>query len=135
MPANLGFHFLSSRLRQQISLNNEDIPYHSSVDCQESNEGFEYVTANDRGDAFFRADLIGSACSCFALFFVGMIILTDKRIRGHPNNIIAFICMSDAFTYFQYITRFVVCGFDLNQYFNYVFALTIQYPIYYIFEE
>ena len=64
-----------------------------------------------------------------------MIILTDKRIRGHPNNIIAFICMADAFTYFMYITRFLVCGFDLNQYMNWLFATTVQYPIYYVLME
>ena len=79
--------------------------------------------------------MIGSGCSCAFLFFVGMIILTDKRIRGHPNNIIAFICMADAFTYFMYITRFLVCGFDYNDHANWLFATTVQYPIYYVFIE
>ena len=87
------------------------------------------------GSVFFRADIIGASCSCALLLFVGLIILTDKRVRGHPNNIIAFICMADSWTYFQYITRFLICGYDLNHYANWLFATTVQYPIYYVLME
>ena len=57
-----------------------------------------------------------------------MLILTDKRVRGHPNNIIALILMADAYTYFQFLTRYIVCGYELNQELDKLFALTVQYP-------
>ena len=103
----------------------ENIPIHSSLDCIDGDGGEEYVGVDHRGDAFFRANLIGASFSFCGLFLVGMLILSDKRIRGHPNNIIAFICMSDAFTYFQYMTRYVVCGFDYNTELNKLFATTV----------
>ena len=62
-----------------------------------------------------------------------MLILTDKRVRGHPNNIIALILMADAYTYFQFLTRYIVCGFSLNQELDKLFAFTVQYPFLMIF--
>ena len=119
-----------------IASDDDDLPYHTSLDCVDlTGDDDQYVHSIDAGSTFFRADLIGSSCSCFLLFLVGIIILGDKRIRGHPNNIIAFICMSDSFTYFQYISRHLVCGFGFNDWMNWLFATTIQYPIYYVIEE
>ena len=123
MPANVGLHFLESHLRiSNLQKEDPNLPYHSSLDCVDDEE---HVGNWNIGSVFYRADIIGASCSFAFLFFVGMIILTDKRIRGHPNNIIAFICMADAYTYFQYITRFLVCGYDLNQYANWLFATTV----------
>ena len=134
MPANIGLQFLADfkSFSQQTQSEDQPIPYHSSMDCMDDQT---HVGTSHVGSKFFRADIIGASCSCAFLLFVGLIILTDKRVRGHPNNIIAFICMADSWTYFQYITRFLICGYDLNYYANWLFATTVQYPIYFVLIE
>ena len=90
------------------------------------------MSSEDRGEFFYNIDCIGSALSCLLLFAVGMLILSDKRVRAHPNNIIALILLADSYTYCQYLTRFIVCGFNLNAGLDRLFCVTIQYPIHYV---
>ena len=90
------------------------------------------MSADDVGTNWYRADIIGITLSLVSLSFVSFAILTDKRIRGHPNNIIAYICLCDAYTYCQYLNRYIICGYDLNRYLEVLFSWTFMEPYYYI---
>ena len=92
----------------------------------------DHVSPDDAGTNWFRADIIGISLSLVSLSFVSYAILSDKRIRGHPNNIIAYICLCDAYTYCQYFNRYLICGYDLNQYLEVLFSWTFMEPYYYI---
>lgn len=58
------------------------------------------VSLDDKDDLWFKLDLAGFCLSFCALSIVGMSILCDKRIKTHPNPLIAMICLSDAYNYF-----------------------------------
>jgi hypothetical protein len=44
------------------------------------NPTLEYVNMNKKGMPYFKTDISFAAVSCFALFFVAALILTDKRL-------------------------------------------------------
>lgn len=67
-----------------------------ALSCHETEKS---VSHNDVHETFFTLDLIGFSISFIALSVVGLVILCDKRLRTHPNEIIAFICLSDAYNY------------------------------------
>ena len=77
-------------------------------------------------------DIIGITLSLLSLSAVSIAILSDKRIRGHPNNIIAYICICDAYTYCQYLTRYIICGYNLTKPLERLFSWTFMEPYYYI---
>jgi hypothetical protein len=77
-------------------------------------------------------DMIGFTLSFLALSLVGFVILSDKRIRTHPNGLIAFICLSDAYNYFQILSRYIYCGYGWNQYLDQFFTNTVLMPFYYV---
>lgn len=64
------------------------------------NPTLNYVNRNKIGLPYFRADICFATVSCFALFFLASLILTDKRLQGHPNKLIAYVFMCDAYTFF-----------------------------------
>ena len=82
----------------QIELGNEDdvLKQIGTLDC---NNNDSTVSSDDVGSTWFRLDVFGICLSLFSLSFISYAILTDKRVRGHPNNIIALICLCDAYTY------------------------------------
>jgi len=63
---------------------------------------------------------------------VGFTILSDKHLAEHPNKIIAYTCLCDAFNYFQYASRHVTCGFNYVEWLSKFFAVTVQQPINYL---
>ena len=71
--------------------------YDTAVNCNRSDHT---VSDDDRGTTYFRIDVIGLTISFLALTVVGFAILSDKRVKAHPNKIIAYICLSDAYNYF-----------------------------------
>mmetsp|Transcript_27446 Transcript_27446/g.34100 ORF Transcript_27446/g.34100 Transcript_27446/m.34100 type:complete len:89 (+) Transcript_27446:165-431(+) len=75
----------------------------------------DYVTEATRTLTWFRIDIGCIIVSMLALSFISWSILTDRRIRGHPNNIIALICLCDAYQYAQYLNRYFICGFGLTK--------------------
>ena len=103
-----------------------DSNHTETIDCVQwdSDEG-KVVSEDDRGRTYYQLILICAFISFVLLFSVGMLILSDKRIRGHPNNIIALILMADAYTYFQFLTRYIVCGYEMNEMLDQLFASTI----------
>ena len=97
-----------------------------TIDCIQSQIDEEnVVSADDKGRIYYKLICLCTFISFVLLFSVGMLILTDKRVRGHPNNIIALILMADAYTYFQFLTRYIVCGFELNKELDILFASTV----------
>ena len=72
----------------------------NELDCYDDPfDSVHHVTERDKGSFWFRADLVGISISLVSLCFISFAILADKRVRGHPNNIIAYICLCDAYTY------------------------------------
>ena len=97
-----------------------------TIDCIQSQIDEEnVVSADDKDRIYYKLICLCTFISFVLLFSVGMLILTDKRVRGHPNNIIALILMADAYTYFQFLTRYIVCGYELNQELDILFASTV----------
>jgi len=81
-----------------------------------------------QGSLWYQIDVSAIFLSLLSLSFVSWAILWDKRIRGHPNNIIALICLCDAYTYCQYFQRYVVCGYGWNFFFTKLFSWTAVIP-------
>ena len=100
-----------------------------AVNCNPSNQTVSY---DDVGDLYFRMDIAGFTISFIALFSVGLVIISDRRIRTHPNELIAYICLSDAYSYFQILSRYIYCGFRISQYLYVIFSYTFLWPYYYV---
>ena len=84
----------------------------------------DYVNTNDPGKPFFRADFTGAALSAGALLIVALLILSDKKLGAHPNKIIAYVFLCDAYLFFEFLTRYVVCGYNWNSIITYIYAIT-----------
>ena len=88
----------------------------------------DYITDDKEGEAWFRIDIACISLSMLSLSFISWSILADKRIRGHPNNIIALICLCDAYQYAQYLNRYFICAFDLTKQLRMLFSYTVMVP-------
>ena len=131
----VGDFFNQAQTENKILFASNECPVNDvlQVDCQHdpdpwdpSNE--DYVTADEVNDTWFRIDIACISLSMLSLSFVSWSILTDKRIRGHPNNIIALICLCDAYQYAQYLNRYFICGYDLSDKLQWVFSKTVMLP-------
>ena len=101
----------------------------TAINCNRSDHT---VSFDDQGTTYFQIDVIGLTISFLALTVVGFAILSDKRVKAHPNKIIAYICLSDAYNYFQILSRYIVCGFGLSYRLDYFFSQTVLKPYYYV---
>lgn len=90
-----------------------------------------HVSDDDKGLLAFNVDMALSLASAMMLAFVALLIFTDKRLQAHPNILIAYTCLADAFNFFNFFCRYVTCGYGLNVYLDYLFASTVQYPYLY----
>ncbi len=107
-----------------ISFANSTI-YSQVLTCNPSNV---YVSSDNRGTFAFRFDIAAALASSFTLAFVAGLIYSDPKLRKHPNDLIALVFICDSFTFFQYASRFLLCGLSLSEWYNYIFAITAQYP-------
>lgn len=46
----------------------------------------------------------------------------------HPNKLIAIICLCDSFSFCQFVTRYITCGFGYAHYLSWFYATTVQKP-------
>ena len=99
------------------------------MDC---NPDEDHVSSDNQGAAWFRADIAGIILSLCSLSFVSFAILSDRRVRTHPNKLIAYICLCDAYTYAQYLNRYIICGFRLNLGLERLFSWTAIQPFFYM---
>ncbi len=118
-------HAMSLKSDDDTTLGYDDY----SVNC---NPGQATVSNDDVGETYFRLDIAGFTISFIALTCVGLVILTDKKLRTHPNELIAYICLSDAYNYFQILSRYIYCGFQISTYLDVIFSHTFLWPYYYI---
>ena len=86
---------------------------------------FDYVTEEDGGTTAFIIDSIGSSLSFLALTGIACIILSDTKLQAHPNMLIAKKCMCDAFIYYQFFNRYMVCGHQWNNLADRFYARTV----------
>ena len=98
-----------------------------TLDCVDSSDR---VSAADKGATWFQLSIIFTFISVVSLSFVSLAILSDKRVKTHPNNIIAYICLCDAYTFCQFLNRYIICGYTLNIYFERLFSWTFLVPYY-----
>jgi len=80
-------------------------------------------------------DLFGVSLSFVSLSLISLAILSDKRVSSHPNNIIAYIMLCDAYTYCQYLSRYIFCGYNLNSNSEALFGYTFVKPYMYVTME
>ena len=102
--------------------------YDDYVDTVDCNDDDTHVSSDDAGTTWFRVDIFGISLSLISLIFVSFAILADKRVRSHPNSIIAMICLCDAYTYSQFLQRYFYCGFLLNIKMERLFSWTVVEP-------
>ena len=120
------------RYEQKLLLNSTDIStddghlVYFTKDCSDDDD---HVSTDDAGTFWFRLDIFGLSLSFISLSFISYAILSDKRVRSHPNDIIAFICLCDAYTYCQYLNRYFICAFDLNTNSDWLFGATFLEPL------
>ena len=102
------------------------------MDCAPDNE---FISTDDVGEKWFRMDLFGVSLSFVSLSLISLAILSDKRVSSHPNNIIAYIMLCDAYTYCQYLIRYICCGYSLNSGSEWLFGATFVKPYMYVTME
>ena len=91
------------------------------------------MSHDDLGEFYFRLALVGFTISFLALCLISLAILTDKRVKeSHPNRIIAYICLCDAYNYYQMGSRYIYCGFQVSYYLDIIFSETVLRPCYYM---
>jgi hypothetical protein len=78
------------------------------------NPADSYVSDDDVGSKFLTLDIIASIASSFSLGFVALLIFSDPKLQKYPNDLIAVVFVCYAFIFFQYATRYLICGFDLS---------------------
>ena len=84
----------------QIGSSNQNMKDYSdrTINCNPSNST---VSSDDSDELNFILDVCGFIISFLALCLISVAILSDKRVReSHPNKIIAYICMCDAYNYY-----------------------------------
>lgn len=72
--------------------------------------------------------MLGIALSAATLSFISLAILSDERVRAHPNKLIALVCMCDAYTYNMFFNRYLICGWGLNYGLTRLFSWTVLQP-------
>jgi len=92
-----------------------------------------YVNIRSPSDAaWFTYDTVSASLSTISLAFIALLTLSDKRAQTHPNKMIAYVCLCEAYTFCQFVTRYVVCGYGYSRYLNWFYAITVQYPYVYL---
>ena len=63
------------------------------------NPTINYVNYSKLGLTFFNLDVTAATLSMFALTTVALIILSDEKIKAHPNKMIAYVFLCDAYLF------------------------------------
>jgi hypothetical protein len=90
-----------------------------------TNSSHVFVNSNFVGTTSFNVDLSLSTLSAISLGLVALLVLADERIQAHPNLLIAYNCLLDAFNYANFSSRYVACGYGLDPYLDNVFYTTV----------
>lgn len=75
--------------------------------------------------SWYFYDISSAGLSSVALFLVAILILSDRRLHAHPNKLIAYICLCDSYTFMQFVIRYLLCGYGLSEYANWLYAITV----------
>jgi hypothetical protein len=63
------------------------------------NPTIDYVNLYKSGLPFYQVDLTAAGLSFFALLIIALVILSDDKIKAHPNQMIAYVFLCDAFLF------------------------------------
>lgn len=67
--------------------------------------------------------------SALSLLLISSLILLDKRLQMHPNKLLAYACLCDAYGFCQFATRYMVCGHSWSGNLDMIYANTVQVPM------
>ena len=59
-----------------------------------------YVSLKNAGSPFFRLDIAAASFSTVALLIMAILKLSDEKTRAHPNQMIAYVFLCDAYMFF-----------------------------------
>jgi hypothetical protein len=59
----------------------------------------DYVNAGNAGTPFYRIDVAAASLSMIALLTIALIILNDEKLKAHPNKMIAYVFLCDAYLF------------------------------------
>ena len=79
--------------------------------------------------AWFTYDVVASMISAMSLLLISSLILLDKRLQMHPNKLLAYACLCDAYGFCQFATRYIICGYGLSHDLNIFYASSVQVPM------
>jgi hypothetical protein len=63
------------------------------------NPTIDYVNLYKSGLPFYQVDLIAASLSVLALLIIALVILSDEKMKAHPNQMIAYVFLCDAFLF------------------------------------
>lgn len=86
----------------------------------------QYKALEDFG--WFSYDIAAATLSSISLLLIAALILFDKRLHMHPNKMIAYVCVCDAYGFCQFVMRYYICGYTWSHYLNEIFLKTVQVP-------
>jgi hypothetical protein len=78
---------------------------------------------------WFTYDVTASMISALSLLLISGLILLDKRLQMHPNKLLAYACLCDAYGFCQFATRYMICGHGWSHELNLIYAHSVQAPM------
>jgi hypothetical protein len=88
------------------------------VEMLSCNPTLNYVNQAKVHTGWYIFDICAASLSSVSLLFVACLILFDPRLQMHPNRLIAYICICDAFCFNQFVMRYLICGHGWNNFLN-----------------
>ena len=97
-------------------------PFPQMVTC---NPTVDYVNQFNSGTNWFKYDIVAAMISSISLLLVASLILFDFRLQTHPNRMVAIICLCDSYLFFQFASRYLICGLGWSPDMNWLYAVTV----------
>lgn len=94
----------------ELDVTNTDDYVYEVLTC---NPASDYAGTLDIGTFSFRYDVAAALASSFMLAFVAILIYSDPKLHKHPNTLIAMIFLCDSYMFFEFASRYILCGFEL----------------------
>lgn len=95
------------------------------IEMLSCNPALNYVNQAKHGTPWYLFDICAASLSTISLLFVACLILFDPRLQMHPNKLIAYICICDAFCFNQFVMRYLICGHGWNEFLNHLYAKSV----------
>ena len=111
-------HYLMAVQRLKIESNST---FGQMLNC---NPTLDYVNVAKAGQFDYFSDIALASLSALALLGVALFIFSDQKLQAHPNKLIAVCCICDAYCFCQTVCRYAICGYQLSDWLNWLYAVT-----------